>query len=84
MHDRCMLMQGGRNGRAAHTRFMEVEMPLVAARPLVVERERGWRILLMIDPLLVNRERSKEYAARERPLRGCCYPTNPPAVVAAR
>lgn len=48
MHDRCMLMQGGRNGRAAHTRFMEVEMPLVAARPLVVERERGWRILLMI------------------------------------
>ena len=36
----------GRNGRTAHTRFVEVEMPQVAASPLVVELEGGGRILL--------------------------------------
>ena len=36
----------GRNGRSAHTRFVEVELPAVAARPLVVELEGGGRVLL--------------------------------------
>ena len=39
-------LRRGRIGRAAHTRFVEVELPPVAARPLVVELEGGWRILL--------------------------------------
>ena len=34
------------NGRTAHTRFVEVEMPQVAASHLVVELEGGGRILL--------------------------------------
>ena len=41
-------LRRGRNGRAAHTRFVEVELPPVAARPLVVELEGGWRILLSV------------------------------------
>ena len=36
----------GRNGRAAHARFVEVEMPAVAAGHLVVELEGGGRVLL--------------------------------------
>jgi len=36
----------GRNGRSAHTRFVEVELPAVVARPLVVELEGGGRVLL--------------------------------------
>jgi hypothetical protein len=36
----------GRNGRAAKTRFVEVEMPAPAAGPLVIELEGGGRILL--------------------------------------
>ena len=39
-------LRRGRNGRAAHTRFVEVEMPTVAASPLVVELEGGERVLL--------------------------------------
>ena len=39
-------LRRGPNGRAAHTRFVEVEMPPIAARPLVVEIESGGRILL--------------------------------------
>ena len=39
-------LRRGPNGRAAHTRFVEVEMPEVAARPLVIEMEGGGRILL--------------------------------------
>ena len=39
-------LRRGPNGRAAHTRFVEVEMPAVATRPLVVELEGGGRILL--------------------------------------
>jgi hypothetical protein len=35
-----------RNGRAASVRFVEVEMPAVAARPLVVELNGGGRVLL--------------------------------------
>jgi len=36
----------GRNGRAAHTRFVEVEMPAVVAGPMIIEFEGGGRILL--------------------------------------
>ncbi len=36
----------GRNGRAANTRFVEVEMPAVAHSHLVIELEGGGRILL--------------------------------------
>ena len=37
----------GRNGRAANARFVEVEMAaVVAGSPLVIEFERGGRILL--------------------------------------
>ena len=36
----------GRNGRAASTRFVEVEMPPVAASHLIIEFEGGGRILL--------------------------------------
>ena len=36
----------GRNGRAARTRFVEVEMPAPAVSPLVIEMEGGGRILL--------------------------------------
>ena len=39
-------LRRGRNGRAASTRFVEVELPAVAARPLVVELEGGGRVLL--------------------------------------
>jgi len=39
-------LRRGRIGRAAHTRFVEVEMPEVAARPLVIDLECGGRILL--------------------------------------
>ena len=39
-------LRRGRNGRTAHTRFVEVEMPQVAASPLVVELAGGGRILL--------------------------------------
>ena len=39
-------LRRGPNGRDAHTRFVEVEMPPIAARPLVVEIEGGGRILL--------------------------------------
>ena len=39
-------LRRGRIGRAAHTRFVEVEMPPVAASYLVVELEGGGRILL--------------------------------------
>ena len=39
-------LRQGRIGRAAHARFVEVEMPEVAARPLVIELEGGGRILL--------------------------------------
>ncbi len=39
-------LRRGRNGRAAHARFVEVEMPAVAARPLVIELEGGGRVLL--------------------------------------
>ena len=36
----------GRNGRAAHTRVVEVEMPAVVAGPMIIEFEGGGRILL--------------------------------------
>ena len=36
----------GRNGRAARTRFVEVEMPAAGASHLVIELEGGGRILL--------------------------------------
>ena len=36
----------GRNGRVAHTRFVEVEMPAVVACPMIIEFEDGGRILL--------------------------------------
>jgi hypothetical protein len=36
----------GRNGRAARTRFVEVEMPAVATGCLVIELDGGGRILL--------------------------------------
>ena len=36
----------GRNGRAANTRFVEVEMPVLATSHLVIELEGGGRILL--------------------------------------
>ena len=39
-------LRRGRNGRTAHTRFVEVEMPEVAAHPLTIELECGGRILL--------------------------------------
>jgi hypothetical protein len=39
-------LRRGRIGRAAHTRFVEVEMPALAAYPLVIELEGGVRILL--------------------------------------
>ena len=39
-------LRRGLNGRTAHTRFVEVEMHPVAARPLVIEMEGGGRILL--------------------------------------
>jgi len=39
-------LRRGRNGRTAHTRFVEVELPAVAARPLVVELVGGGRVLL--------------------------------------
>lgn len=39
-------LRRGRIGRAAHTRFVEVEMPEVGACPLVIELEGGGRILL--------------------------------------
>ena len=39
-------LRRGPNGRTAHTRFVEVEMPEVAARPLVIDLEYGGRILL--------------------------------------
>ena len=39
-------LRRGRNGRTAHTRFVEVEMPEVAAHPLAIELECGGRILL--------------------------------------
>ena len=39
-------LRRGRIGRAAHTRFVEVEMPPVAASHLVVELVGGGRILL--------------------------------------
>ncbi|MCX6877038.1 MAG: hypothetical protein NTW21_24980 [Verrucomicrobia bacterium] len=36
----------GRNGRAARTRFVEVEMPAASASHLVIELAGGGRILL--------------------------------------
>ena len=39
-------LRRGRNGRAAHARFVEVEMPAVPASHLVVELEGGGRVLL--------------------------------------
>jgi len=36
----------GRNGRAAHTRFVEVEMPPVVTSHLIIELGGGGRILL--------------------------------------
>ena len=39
-------LRRGRIGRAAHTRFVEVEMPAVATCPLVVELVGGDRILV--------------------------------------
>lgn len=39
-------LRRGRIGRAAHTRFVEVEIPPVAASHLVVELEGCGRILL--------------------------------------
>ncbi len=39
-------LRRGRNGRVADKRFVEVEMPPVAVRPLVVEVVGGGRILL--------------------------------------
>ena len=39
-------LRRGRNGRAASTRFVEVEMPAVATSHLVIELEGGRRILL--------------------------------------
>ncbi len=39
-------LRRGRIGRAAHTRFVEVEMPAVATCPLVIELEGGGRILV--------------------------------------
>ena len=36
----------GRNGRAAHTRFVEVEMPPVVSSHLIIELGGGGRILL--------------------------------------
>jgi hypothetical protein len=39
-------LRRGRNGRAAHARFVEVEMPAMAASHLVIELEGGGRILL--------------------------------------
>lgn len=39
-------LRRGRIGRAAHTRFVEVEMPAVATCPLVVELVGGGRILV--------------------------------------
>ena len=39
-------LRRGRNGRAAHARFVEVEMPAVAAGHLVIELEGGGRVLL--------------------------------------
>ena len=39
-------LRRGRNGRTAHTRFVEVEMPPAVAGPMVIELEGGGRILL--------------------------------------
>lgn len=39
-------LRRGRNGRSAHVRFVEVEMPAVAASHLVIELECGGRALL--------------------------------------
>ena len=39
-------LRRGRNGRAAHTRFVEVEMPAVPAGHLVFELAGGGRSLL--------------------------------------
>ncbi len=39
-------LRRGRIGRAAHTRFVEVEMPAPAAYPLVIELVGGGRILV--------------------------------------
>ena len=36
----------GRNGRVAHTRFVEVEMPSVVSSHLIIELGGGGRILL--------------------------------------
>jgi len=46
-------LRRGRIGRAAHTRFVEVEMPEVAARSLVIELDGVGRILLS-DPAHVT------------------------------
>lgn len=39
-------LRRGRNGRAALTRFVEVEMPQPASEPVIVELESGGRVLL--------------------------------------
>jgi len=39
-------LRRGRNGRAAHARFVEVEMPAMAASHLVIELEGDVRIML--------------------------------------
>lgn len=46
-------LRRGRIGRTAHARFVEVEMPAVAAGQLVIELECGGRILLA-DPAHVT------------------------------
>ena len=51
------------NGRTAHTRFVEVEMPEVAARPLVIEMECGGRILLS-EPVHVALVRALNWLCR--------------------